>query len=106
MSDSRSQTLPPDTTQPPARVLAPADELSQLWKAGPPPDLEVFLAQAEPLSLAELAAVLRVDQRRRWELGDHIPAESYLDQYPKLLEDQKMQSRFHLQRVAAERKTR
>src|SRR5205807_1634582 len=50
--------------------------------------LDAFLAQAEPLSPSELAAVLRVDQRRRWELGERIPAERYLERFPKLLADQ------------------
>jgi serine/threonine-protein kinase len=87
MSDSPSQTPQRVPSQTPAQVLVPADELSRLWQSGETPDLEVFLAQSEPLAPAELAAVLRVDQRQRWELGQQIPAERYLDQYPKLLED-------------------
>jgi serine/threonine protein kinase len=87
MSDSPSQMLSPVPSQPPAQVLVPAEELSRMWRTGPPPDLAAFLAQSEPMSSSQLAAVLRVDQRRRWELGQQIPAERYLDQYPKLLED-------------------
>jgi serine/threonine-protein kinase len=67
--------------------MVPADELSRLWHAGLSPDLDAFLAQAEPLSPAELAAVLRVDRRRRWERGERIPAECYLERFPKLSED-------------------
>src|SRR6516165_1805580 len=72
MSDSPSQTPQRVPSQTPAQVLVPADELSRLWQSGETPDLEVFLAQSEPLAPAELAAVLRVDQRQRWELGQQI----------------------------------
>jgi serine/threonine-protein kinase len=87
MSDPPSQTLPLDPAHRPAAVLPPAEELSRLWRSGSPPDLDAFLGQSGPLSYSDLAAVLRVDQRRRWELGQHIPAEHYLGRFPKLMED-------------------
>src|SRR5262249_20850176 len=31
---------------------------------------------------AQVTAVLRVDQRRRWESGEWVPAESYLQRFP------------------------
>jgi WD40 repeat protein len=60
----------------------PAEHLSQLWRAGQRPDVEAFLAAARDLSSAQTAAVLRVDQRQRWQAGERIPAENYLDRYP------------------------
>src|SRR5262249_24806929 len=45
-----------------------------------------FLAQAGDLTPAQLAEVLRVDQRERWQAGEPVPAEAYLRQYPRLRE--------------------
>ena len=39
------------------------------------------------MSLAELARVLRVDQRQRWQAGQHVPAEDYLRRHPALSAD-------------------
>ncbi|HEY2253302.1 MAG TPA: serine/threonine-protein kinase, partial [Planctomycetaceae bacterium] len=82
MRDTPLQTLPPDAAK------TPADELRRLWQSGPPPDLDAFLAAAGPLSSASLFAVMRVDQRGRWAVGQPLPAERYLAQYPQLLADQ------------------
>src|SRR5580765_2504632 len=87
MRDTQSETLPPDTPQPPAQILDPADTLYRLWQTGLPPDLDSFIAQSAPFSPSELAAVMRVDQRCQWEKGQRIPAESYLARYPRLLDD-------------------
>src|SRR5262249_17097044 len=54
---------------------------------GGAPDVEAFLARAGPLSAAELAAVLRVDQRQRWQAGQRVPAERYLSAHPELRAD-------------------
>src|SRR5262245_63469418 len=77
----------PEVAQLPAQADQPADELYRLWQIGRPPDLKAFLASREPLSPADLAAVIRVDQRCRWQTGQCIPAESYLANFPKLLDD-------------------
>jgi WD40 repeat protein len=61
-----------------------ADRLWQQWRDGPPPDLDAFLAQVGPFSSRELAAVLRADQRARWQAGARVPAESYLRRYAGL----------------------
>src|SRR5262245_2802683 len=61
---------------------APADRLWARWRRGERPDLGAFLAQAGDLTPAQLAAVLRVDQRERWQAGERVPAETYLRQYP------------------------
>src|SRR5262245_46295889 len=67
--------------------LDPAARLLRLWQAEEYPDLDRFLAEAGSLSPADFAAVLRVDQRYRWETGERTSAEHYLARYPKLLDD-------------------
>src|SRR5262245_10086549 len=64
-----------------------AERFAALWQRGHQPELDAFLAQAGPLEPAELAAVLRIDQRQRWEAGDHVTAEPYLERYPALNDD-------------------
>ena len=64
-----------------------AEQLWQLWRRGQRPDVEAFLAGAGPLSPAELAGVLRVDQRERWQAGERVHAETYLAQFPALGSD-------------------
>src|SRR5262245_18839615 len=86
MRDSHPEMRPlPAATQdldldPPARLL-------RLRQAKEYPDLDRFLAEAAPLSAAEFAAVLSVDQRSRWEAGERTSAEHYLTRYPNLLDD-------------------
>jgi serine/threonine protein kinase/tetratricopeptide (TPR) repeat protein len=60
---------------------APAGRLWQLWRQGQRPDVRRFLAEAGPLGPRQTAAVLRVDQRQRWQAGERVPAESYLREY-------------------------
>jgi tRNA A-37 threonylcarbamoyl transferase component Bud32 len=76
MSDSTSRS-----------TLDAAQSLWQLWEAGQRPDANVFLATAGPLSTPQLAAVLRVDQRGRWQIGEGVRAESYLREFPNLQAD-------------------
>jgi predicted Ser/Thr protein kinase len=64
-----------------------AEALWQRWRRGERPDLDAFLAAAGPLPPDQLAAVLRVDQRQRWQSGERIPAESYFQRYPSLRAD-------------------
>src|SRR5579871_3430456 len=66
---------------------APDQDLWQLWRQGQRPDVHAFLASAGILSPAQVAAVLAVDQRERWQSGERIPAEIYLQLYPLLQED-------------------
>jgi predicted Ser/Thr protein kinase len=63
------------------------EALWQRWRLGERPDLSAFLAATGPLPPDQLAAVLRVDQRERWQSGERIPAESYFKRYPSLLAD-------------------
>jgi len=63
----------------------PAKVYEQHWSQGRQPGLDDFLEQAGPLSPASLAAVLRVDQCHRWQAGEDVRAEIYLQRYPKIL---------------------
>ena len=60
--------------------------LSRQWQAGERVDLGVFLAGLD-LGSTELVAVLLVDQRERWRLGERVPAESYLRRFAELEAD-------------------
>jgi predicted Ser/Thr protein kinase len=42
---------------------------------------------AGPLPPAELAAVLRANQRQRWQAGERVPAEDYLRRHPTVAAD-------------------
>jgi serine/threonine protein kinase len=63
---------------------APAERLWRQWRQGERPDLDAFLAQAGPLSVEQLAALLRVDQRERWQTGERVLVEAYLQHQPSL----------------------
>src|SRR5919197_1407233 len=62
----------------------PAQRLWGEWREGRQPDVQEFVAQSGDLSADQLVAVLRVDQRERWQRGERLPAETYLDQFPTL----------------------
>ena len=66
---------------------APVRRYLGLWKDGNRPDLEAFLAREEDLEPAELAAVLRADQRNRSRAATPVPAEWYLERFPALGRD-------------------
>jgi hypothetical protein len=77
--------MEPDHDNPTSELAAPpdaAERLWQRWQQGQRPDLDAFLAEAGPLPAAELSAVLRVDQRQRWQAGERVLAESYQQRYP------------------------
>lgn len=62
-------------------------QLRQLWRQGQQPDVHRFVAEAGDLSLDQLVAVLAVDQRERWQSSECVPAEAYLQPYPRLQAD-------------------
>jgi serine/threonine-protein kinase len=68
----------------PERPDDAAELLWQRWRRGDRPDVAAFLAEAGPLAPGAVAAVLRVDQRQRWQAGERVPAEDYLRRYPDL----------------------
>lgn len=53
--------------------LDAAERYARLWQSGAP-DLDEFLSGVGPLDAAELAAILRIDQRERWQAGERAPA--------------------------------
>ncbi len=70
-----------------AQPPTPAEQLWSLWHRGQRPDVDAFLAGSGPLPPAQVAAVLRVDQRERWQAGERVFAESYLERYPAVRAD-------------------
>jgi hypothetical protein len=64
-----------------------AEQYQRLWQQAEPPELDKFLANAGALAPAQVAAVLRVDQRQRFEAGNLVAAEEYLRRYPSLRSD-------------------
>jgi tetratricopeptide (TPR) repeat protein len=83
----RQLPLPPTCPEAPLLDTDPADRLAQRWQQGERPDVDSFLAEADPLTPAQLAAVLRADQRQRWLSGERIRVEVYLRRYPALAVD-------------------
>jgi serine/threonine-protein kinase len=71
------------------RPPAPNQLLDDLWERGARPAVRSFLAvwEGRALSLEELLAVLRVDQRRRWLSGQRVDVASYLADSPCLQDD-------------------
>jgi serine/threonine-protein kinase len=65
----------------------PAERLCRLWHDGKRPELAEFLAQFGPLKPEQLVDVLHVDQRERWQTGERIRAETYLERYPAVGEN-------------------
>src|SRR5262249_57830543 len=65
----------------------PAERLRRLWREGRHPHVDAFLAEAGPLPPAQVAAVLRVDQRQRWAAGERVGAEEYLNRHPGVAAD-------------------
>src|SRR5439155_205926 len=72
---------------PPAPRADPVQQLWLLWRQGQRADVRQFLDRAGPLTPPQVAAVLLVDQRERWLIGERLPAESYLPLYPTLRAD-------------------
>jgi serine/threonine-protein kinase len=65
----------------------PAGRLWQLWRQGQRPELRTFLAEAGTLTPSQTAAVLRVDQSERWQTGERIAAETYLQEFAAVAAD-------------------
>src|SRR5262245_11294780 len=62
----------------------PARRLEQLWRQGLRPALGAFLTAVGDLAPGQLVEVVRADQRQRWQAGERVPAEAYLQAYPAL----------------------
>jgi hypothetical protein len=85
LNDSESKL--PGATGAPTDLVEPAERLLLLWERGSQVSLQEFLSTAGDLTPAQLATVLRLDQRRRWQGGERILAESYLGLYPEVSAD-------------------
>jgi serine/threonine-protein kinase len=83
MDEPTSKSLP----VPPTLCSPPEERLAQLWGQGQQPNVQQFLAEVPDLSPAHVAAVLGVDQWERWQRGERIAAETYLERYPILQGD-------------------
>src|SRR5438874_10845963 len=64
--------------------LGPAQQLEDMWRHGEQPDVQDFIRRQEIQAPAQLVAVLCVDQWRRWQAGQRIAAETYLQMHPAL----------------------
>src|SRR5262245_34512214 len=80
-------TLPSDRDAAHAAGDDPAARLLALWQLGRQPDVDEFLAGSGSLALAQVAAVLRVDQRQRWQAGARVATEDYLRRHPEIEAD-------------------
>ncbi len=74
--------------------LPPTDRIAEMWDtAGSiPPDLHAFLASCGSLAARDVADILLVDQRYRWQTGNGIPAEIYLSRWPDVAADSDLRS--------------
>src|SRR5262245_14969840 len=75
------QVVPPLGATLPTQSDA-ARRFAALWGPGRRPEIQAFLAQAGDLSPAERMEVLRIDQFERWQRGERVLAEEYLQQKP------------------------
>lgn len=66
----------------------PARELEDLWQQGQRPDVREFLQQAGKMSPGQVVGALSVDQWQRWQQGERVPAEVYLQMHPALADAQ------------------
>jgi serine/threonine protein kinase len=76
MNEAAGSTPSSDATVLPQESAA--ERFQRLWQLGQCPNVDAFLADAGPLSPAQVGAVLRVDQRQRWQAGERVLAEEYL----------------------------
>jgi serine/threonine-protein kinase len=75
-------------TSDPNRGVEPSRELEDLWQQGQRPDIREFLQQIGKISPGQVVRILCVDQWHRWQQGDRVPAEVYLQMHPALSEAQ------------------
>jgi serine/threonine-protein kinase len=64
----------------------PVQEFESLWRAERPPDVRAFLERNALLTPQQIGEILCVDQWQRWQKGDRISAETYLQMAPTLAE--------------------
>ncbi len=64
--------------------------LRQVWNDGQQPDLVAFISSSPGIDIRQLARLVRIDQRERWQLGERTSAECYLQKFPQLRHDQEI----------------
>src|SRR5260370_936230 len=63
---------------------SPVQEFESLWGKGQVPNVREFLQKTADLTPQQIVEVLCIDQWQRWQQGDRIPAETYLEMHPLL----------------------
>ena len=82
MAEPNGVNQPPTSDS--AQWAGPETRLWDLWRQGLRPDVRLFLRETGALTPSQLAAVLRIDQRERWWLGQRVPAMAYLNDHQAL----------------------
>jgi serine/threonine-protein kinase len=63
------------------------EEFLRLWQQEESPDVDAFLGRCLPFSPVQLSAILCIDQHERWQAGQRVSAEDYLQRHPELNAD-------------------
>jgi serine/threonine protein kinase/WD40 repeat protein len=71
-----------DTRAPGGNAESACRLLEGLWDVGQQPDVGRVLAETGVKDAAGVAQVLAVDQWRRWQAGERVPVETYLERFP------------------------
>lgn len=72
---------------PPVAWEEAAERFWRLCEENAVPDVDKFLADAGEMSLAARGTILRIDQRHRWQRGERVPAETYLQKHSEIGRD-------------------
>jgi serine/threonine protein kinase/WD40 repeat protein len=73
-----------DTRTPGGAAEAACRLLEGLWDVGQQPDVGRILGETGVKDAADVAQVLAVDQWRRWQAGERVPVETYLERFPPI----------------------
>jgi hypothetical protein len=77
-------SAPPNSDPPAVAATDPAEQLLRLWEQGNQVDVDSFLQTIGPCTPGQMAAVLHLDQHRRWHAGQQLPVEEYFSRYPDI----------------------
>jgi serine/threonine-protein kinase len=87
MSEVSTRVVSPPASSPASLVRDPVRELEKLWQQGERPDVREFLqklTQTGEILPSQVVGALCVDQWQRWQQGERVPAEVYLQMHPGL----------------------
>jgi WD40 repeat protein/serine/threonine protein kinase len=79
-----SEPRPEEVTATLAAGSDPVRQYLEQWRHGTTPSWTQFLDEAGNLSPQQVVAVLRIDQRQRWQSGQPLRVEDYLQALPTL----------------------